>query len=92
MHVNMNDTYREFMIGMGSDEGKRVIVVTSDDCCDFQCITIEEDDGRLDVFKEPQQQTAWTGAGQDADTLAKKPWFRECCWSRTANSNAVSIN
>lgn len=73
MHVNMNDTYREFMVGIGS-EGKRVIV-TSDDCCDFQCITIKEVNGQIDLLREPRQQ-----ATSSANTAAKRPWFTWKMW------------
>jgi hypothetical protein len=64
MQVNMNDTYREFLVGVGS-EGKKMIV-TSDDCCDYECITIKEDGGNIDLLRQPR-------AGATADVVVASP-------------------
>lgn len=55
MQVNYNDTYQEFSL-MGPDPaGKNNVVVTSDDCCDYKCITITETvDGHFTVDRVPR--------------------------------------
>lgn len=84
MPVNMNDTYREFLVGVGSDTGNlKTVIVTSDDCCDYQCITIKEiADGTIDLLREPrrqQQQTDGTNSVKldqmTSSPAAKRPWF-----------------
>ncbi|KAG0607611.1 hypothetical protein M758_8G042500 [Ceratodon purpureus] len=76
MHVNMNDTYREFMVGIG-DGGKKAIV-SSDDCCDYQCITIKEVNGEIDLLREPRQQA--TASVVEGTAAAKRPWFTWKLW------------
>lgn len=82
MHVNMNDTYREFTVGVvGADpaDSKAKVIVTSDDCCDFQCITIQEVDGEIELLRQPRdlQQTVMGGTTAAAK---KKPWFSWGLW------------
>lgn len=60
MDMDVNGTYREFQItGSTSsgpaDEGKK-LVLSSDECCDYSCITIKEGDGKFDVHKEPRRR------------------------------------
>lgn len=52
MQVDYNDTYQEFL--MGSDRTGKDLIVTSDDCCDYKCITITEVDGQFDVERIPR--------------------------------------
>jgi hypothetical protein len=52
MQVDYSDTYQEFL--MGKDRTGKNIIVTSDDCCDYQCITITEVDGKFTVYRVPR--------------------------------------
>lgn len=54
MRVDYNDTYQEILIGV--DESGKRLIVTSDDCFDYKCITITEVDGHFDVHKVPRRQ------------------------------------
>ena len=53
MPVDFNATYQEYL--MGVDETGKKLIVTSDDCCDYKCITIQEANGKFDMHKEPRQ-------------------------------------
>ena len=86
MQVNMNDTYREFLVGVGSD-GKNMIV-TSDDCCDYKCITIKElEGGQIDLLREPRQQlavgtsTPCVAADVAHAKASKNSWFSWKIWN-----------
>lgn len=83
MPVNMNDTYREFLVGVDSD-ARKTVIVTSDDCCDYQCITIKEiADGTIDLLREPRHQQQTDGTAkleQMTSQAAKKPWFAWKMW------------
>ena len=65
MPVDFNATYQEFWVGV--DETGKKLIVTSDDCCDYKCITIQEEaDGKFDMHKEPRRR-----AVTPPSTLAK---------------------
>lgn len=53
MPVDFNATYQEYL--MGVDETGKKLIVTSDDCCDYKCITIQEANGKFDMHKEPRR-------------------------------------
>ncbi|KAG0558541.1 hypothetical protein KC19_10G035900 [Ceratodon purpureus] len=76
LHVNVNDTYREFTVAVGSEPGCRKMIVTSDDCCDFQCITIEEVDGKIELLRQPRESQPTVGS----TPASKKPWFSWGMW------------
>lgn len=82
LHVNMNDTYREFSVGIvgtdSADSMKRVIV-SSDDCCEFKCITIKEVGGEIELLHQPraEQQTLVSGS---TSASKKKSWFSWGMW------------
>lgn len=69
MQVDHNDTYQEFL--MGPDRTGKNVIVTSDDCCDFKCITITEVDGQFTVDRVPRMH--YRMAEDDAAPVAKKP-------------------
>lgn len=52
MPVDYNDTYQEFW--MGPDRTGKNVIVTSDDCCDYKCITITEVNGQFIVDRVPR--------------------------------------
>jgi hypothetical protein len=54
------------------------VIVTSDDCCDFQCITIQEVDGEIELLRQPRdlQQAVMGGTA----AAKKKPWFSWGLW------------
>ena len=77
MRVDSNATYQEFLMGVDA-QGKELIV-SSDDCCDYKCITVKEVDGKFDVHKEPRRQhvvdLTTTSNHGDGAAAAKKPMF-----------------
>ncbi|KAG0616246.1 hypothetical protein M758_5G101600 [Ceratodon purpureus] len=56
MQVDYTDTYQEYKIHVLGSDGSNmaILVVTSDDCCDYKCIVISEVDGKFDLRKEPR--------------------------------------
>lgn len=52
MKMDYNDTYQEYWIG--PDRTGSVLVLTSDDCCDYKSITIIEIGGKFTAHKEPR--------------------------------------
>ena len=73
MHVDFNATYQEFLMGVDA-QGKNLIV-SSDDCCDYKCITIKEANGKFDVHKEPRRDVVDTVTTSSCGVAAKKPMF-----------------
>ena len=75
MHVDFNATYQEFLMGVDA-QGKKLIV-SSDDCCDYKCITIKEANGKFDVHKEPRRQHVLdtVTTSRCGVAAAKKPMF-----------------
>ncbi|KAG0612367.1 hypothetical protein M758_6G022100 [Ceratodon purpureus] len=71
MQVDYNDTYQEFL--MGCDRTGKKLIVTSDDCCDYKCITITEVDGKFDVKRVPRTNFRATEETKAAAPIAKKP-------------------
>ena len=73
MRVDFNATYQEFLMGVDA-QGKKLIV-SSDDCCDYKCITVKEVNGKFDVLKEPRQHVVDTTTSNSDGVAAKKPMF-----------------
>lgn len=73
VRVDYNDTYQEFL--MGVDKAGNKLIVTSDECCDYKCITITENDGKFDVQREPRRRFAG-GSSEDAAPASKKQTTR----------------
>lgn len=57
MELCMDWTYQEFMVEGTSDARKRLFV-NSDECCDYERITIKESDGKLLVVRVPRKRVA----------------------------------
>ncbi len=69
MHVNVNDTYREFAVCL--DESSKKEIVSSDDCCEFQCITIQEmADGKIELLRQPRESISGSRS-----VSKKSSWF-----------------
>jgi hypothetical protein len=64
LSVNMNDTYREFAVVSGQDGSScsKKEIVSSDDCCEFQCITIQEatDGTGIELLRQPRDSVSHT--------------------------------
>ena len=75
MRVDSNATYQEFLMGVDA-QGKELIV-SSDDCCDYKCITVKEVNGKFDVHKEPRDRAVdtVTTSSSRIGGAAKKPMF-----------------
>ena len=87
MDVDFNGTYREFQFtGVeGLDRGDRnrsqnrcnheKLIVSSDECCDYSCITVKEVDnsGKLGVQKEPRKKPSSSSSSSSSpqDILAR---------------------
>nr|PNR45212.1 hypothetical protein PHYPA_014983 [Physcomitrium patens] len=52
--MDVNWTYQEFMLKGGEDVQK--VVISSDECVDFERIDVSEIDGRLEVQRVPRKQ------------------------------------
>lgn len=75
MRVDSNATYQEFLMGVDA-QGKK-LTVSSDDCCDYKCITVKEVNGKFDVHKEPRDRAVdtVTTSSSRIGGAAKKPMF-----------------
>lgn len=66
-------TYQEFMLEDKSDAGKKLFV-NSDDCCDYERITVKESDGKLLVVRVPRKQCNACAQEQTAGKKGKFTW------------------
>lgn len=64
MQVDLNWTYQEFLLEDKTDAAKKVFV-NSDDCCDYERITITEVNGKLDFVTVPRHQPRGVRAAYD---------------------------
>ncbi|KAG0567432.1 hypothetical protein M758_7G143700 [Ceratodon purpureus] len=55
MQIDVNWTYQEFLVQDKTDQANKVYI-NSDDCCDYERITIKEVDGKLDVQRQLREQ------------------------------------
>lgn len=80
MQVDYNDTYQEFL--MGPDRTGKNLIVTSDDCCDYKCITIKEVDGQFTVDRIPRMHNRSVEEETDAASapVAKKQCHGPSSW------------
>lgn len=81
MDMDMNGTYREFQLtpagatttarATGAEGGRNSmkLVLSSDECCDYSCITVKEVDGKFDVQKEPRGRSS---SSSSSSTKSKK--------------------
>lgn len=75
MLVDLNWTYQEFVLE-GCADATMKLSVNSDDCCDYQRITVTEADGKLDALREPRQQSVDTNSHavvEAAATTSRRP-------------------
>lgn len=72
--VDYNATYREYTVGVDAP-GLEKFVVSSDDLCDNNCITIKEEGSKLTVQKEPRQSTTAPASGTTSKALKKHSWL-----------------
>nr|PNR51135.1 hypothetical protein PHYPA_010321 [Physcomitrium patens] len=70
MQMDYIDTYQEYWIGPVRTES--VLVLTSDDCCDFKSITIIEISGKFTAHKEPWVHYASEMLEAETAPLAEK--------------------
>lgn len=57
MELCMNWTYQEFLLEQKySDAELKKLFVNSDDCCDYERITVKESDGKFIVDRVPRKQ------------------------------------
>lgn len=58
LHFNVNETYREFLLQAVGGSNDKSVIVTSDDCCDNECITIKEaDSGKFGAHRVPRKRS-----------------------------------
>lgn len=72
--VDFNATYREYIVQIDAP-GLAKIIVSSDDLCDYKGITIKEEDGKLDVQKDPRQSDTATSSDPPGQTSKKSKWI-----------------
>lgn len=74
IEVNVNATYREYIIETDAP-GLAKIVVSSDDLCDYKCITIKEENGSLVAEREPRQSNTATPSQTPKKTKWVPAWM-----------------
>ncbi|KAG0608292.1 hypothetical protein M758_8G094700 [Ceratodon purpureus] len=55
MQTDVNWTYQEFLVQDKSNHANQLFI-NSDDCCDYERITIKEVDGKFDVQRDLRKQ------------------------------------
>ncbi|KAG0558805.1 hypothetical protein KC19_10G056300 [Ceratodon purpureus] len=78
VEIDVNWTYQEFSLEPVLTAGATLqkIIVNSDDCCDFERITITESDGKLQADKTPRGQL------NDADSASFNTWRSYFGWPK----------
>ncbi|KAG0607389.1 hypothetical protein M758_8G024300 [Ceratodon purpureus] len=71
MELCMDWTYQEFMLEDKSDSGRKLFV-NSDDCCDYERITVTESDGKLLVVRVPRKR--FQSCEQTSTKKSKLTW------------------
>jgi hypothetical protein len=79
MQLDVNWTYREFLVQDQTDRAKQLFI-NSDDCCDYERITIKDIDGAFGVHRELREQFrtssgAEEGSGSTGATSSWKLWL-----------------
>ncbi|KAG0586073.1 hypothetical protein KC19_2G061700 [Ceratodon purpureus] len=75
MRLCMDWTYQEFVLEADGDPGRK-LVVNSDDCCDYERITVKESDGVYAVHIVPRKTFCET---EELDTAVAT---KETFWRR----------
>lgn len=76
MQVDVNWTYQELVLQDKCDAEKQVFI-NSDDCCDYERITIREIDGKFDVQRDLRKQFRNASAIKESTSVGRwKLWLR----------------
>ncbi|KAG0583254.1 hypothetical protein M758_3G122700 [Ceratodon purpureus] len=70
MRLCVDWTYQEFLLEDNRNTGKKLFV-NSDDCCDYERITVKESDGVFVVETVPRKQ--FVSETEESDAVQKKP-------------------
>jgi hypothetical protein len=75
MQMDVNWTYQEFLLQDKTDAHNQLFI-SSDDCCDYERITITENiDGTFDVQRDLREQFRTGSSAVPEERLAKRsPW------------------
>ncbi|KAG0561104.1 hypothetical protein KC19_9G037500 [Ceratodon purpureus] len=57
VEIDVNWTYQEFSLQPAKGRGLKKIIVSSDDCCDFERLTVTESGGEFQVDKVARGQS-----------------------------------
>lgn len=76
MHLDINWTYQEFVL-QDKHDAHRKLFLNSDDCCDYERITVTEADGHMVMHRIPRKQflvesSPSTAAAEAADAEQPK--------------------
>nr|PNR34425.1 hypothetical protein PHYPA_024242 [Physcomitrium patens] len=77
MRLDVNWTYQEFCLENQDDAAKRFFI-SSDECCDYESITIEESDGGINVTKVARKHYGADSAQQQQQEEEQKSTSK--CW------------
>ncbi|KAG0579866.1 hypothetical protein M758_4G131200 [Ceratodon purpureus] len=80
MELCMNWTYQEFLLetkNLNDVVGKKLFV-NSDDCCDYERITVKESDGKFVVDRVPRKQ--FNAEEQTAARQGILSWLKSWLW------------
>lgn len=85
--VDVNATYREYILQVDA-AGLANIIVSSDDLCDYKCITIKEENGKLNVEKDPRHSET-APVDPPGKTSKKSKWIP--AWMQRSERKIVQI-
>lgn len=80
MELCMNWTFQEFLLEEKhiSDTVGKKLFVNSDDCCDYERITVSESDGKFVVVRVPRRQ--FSAGEQSGVRQGVLGWLRSWLW------------
>ncbi|KAG0590284.1 hypothetical protein M758_1G085000 [Ceratodon purpureus] len=78
MQTDVNWTYQEFML-QDKAHSQNQLFISSDDCCDYERITIKENlDGSFDVHRELRHQFRTGNSIPERSTISSwRMWFHK---------------
>jgi hypothetical protein len=67
LQIDVNWTYQEFLVQDKSDRANQ-LVINSDDCCEYERITIKEVNGKFDVQRDLRKQVRTSSTAKEGSS------------------------